>query len=302
MLKTNFKKSNINLFTIFNTQTGYSYIDSYKKKTEKILSEKRRRHQIYTLLDYLLQNITCFDFFSSDALKILIHAKYLSESCKKDVIETDFLLLSFFALDLDISKILNEYNLNQNEISNLISVANKFSPKNLEEKKNFYLNKIFNNKSFIQKSKYSHESHLFFEKVVENTIQRFKSPIITPEILFITLMEEKKIKSGKILQKIFNNQTEWYLLRYKLIKHLHNEELHIRNQVQKNEQYFAYLLKSELSENEFNRLIENESLSIAVSIFRNQIVNKVLSIDIFELLYKEINQSIKSVNKRNYSS
>jgi len=283
-------------------------IDLNQNKDQKIILEKRKRYQVYTLLDHLLTNLSYFDYFSSDAFKVLIYSKYLTEIAEKEIIDTEMLLFPFFGSELNISSFLKNSNLNEKEVGLFISSLQKLKKKSLNDKKDFYFKKF---SDFIKgvkplatkkKIKYSHEAILFFEKVSENAIYRFKTPIISPEIFFITLMEEKQTKGGKLIKKFFKNETEWYLLRYKLIKQLHSQELNVRNEVKKNEQYFAYLLKSSLSEYEFTRLIETNSLGFAVSLFRNTIISDLLSLDLLDILYKEINQSIKVTNKRRYSS
>jgi hypothetical protein len=57
-----------------------------------------------------------------------------------------------------------------------------------------------------------------------------------------------------------------------------------------------------LSEYEFTRLVETKSLAFAVSLFRNKIISDLLSLDLLDILSKEVNQSIKVTNKRKYSS
>ena len=283
-------------------------INLNQEKEQKVLLEKRKRYQVYTLLDHLLTNLSYFDYFSSDTFKILIYSKYLTEIAEKEIIDTEMLLMPFFSSELNISSFLKDSNLNEKEVGLFISSLQKLKKKTLTDKTDFYFKKIYNFILGIEKIstqtkiKYSHEAVLFFEKVSENAIYRFKTPIISPEIFFITLMEEKQTKAGKLIKKFFKNETEWYLLRYKLIKQLHSQELNVRNEVKKNEQYFAYLLKSHLSEYEFTRLIETNSLAFAVSLFRNTIVSDLLSLDLLDILYKEINQSIKVTNKRRYSS
>lgn len=92
-----------------------------------------------------------------------------------------------------------------------------------------FLNAVNKNSLVIS----SYEVHFLLEKAGENALFRFKTPIITPEILFITLMEEKNTKVGKILNKILKNSLDWYLIRYKLIKRIHNQEMNIRGEIEK---------------------------------------------------------------------
>ena len=65
-------------------------------RLEKINLEKRRRHQVYTTLDYLVSGVTYFDFFSTDAFEIAENSKYLGQICNKKQVTSEILLLSFF--------------------------------------------------------------------------------------------------------------------------------------------------------------------------------------------------------------
>jgi hypothetical protein len=159
------------------------------------------------------------------------------------------------------------------------------------------------NKEAINKNiSYSRQVNQIFLKSAELALTSFKSPIISSEIIFLTLMEEKGFNTFKVIKKIIGNDTEWYLLRYQLIKHLHTQEANIRSEISKNQQYFAYLLKTELGEIEFNKLLENKSLNEGVSIFRNTLVSESIKIDLLSLILNEVKKSIQITNTRKYSS
>ena len=51
--------------------------------SEKIKLEKRKRHQIYTTLNYLRPHKSKFDFFSHDALKILKLSKEITKNLNR---------------------------------------------------------------------------------------------------------------------------------------------------------------------------------------------------------------------------
>ena len=284
--------------------------DPESLSSEKILIEKRKRHQTYMALDYFLSALTYFDFFSLDTFNIVKNAKQLAQICNKTV-TSEFLILPFFTCCSEVSNVLTEFGINETSIENIvISLQEKKNESFLEKQKNAAFQLVRNFKEFFiiekinldQKIKYSHEVNQIFEKAAENALQRFKTPVITPEILFITMIEEKNSKVAKILKKFIKTDTEWYLLRYKLIKHIHNQESNIRGEVLKNQHFFAYLMKTELSESEFNKLVENENLSKGVSFFRNRIVSNILETNIFDELVNEILTSIKVNNKRSYST
>ena len=277
--------------------------------SDKIINEKRRRHQTYMALDYFLSAITYFDFFSADAFKVVKNAKYLAQICNKNV-TSELLLLPFFSYPSDVSKILGDFGITEEDIENRVASLQTKKKENFIQKQKNNLNQTLKNvKGFFiketlalnQKVKYSHEVNKIFEKAAENALVRFKTPVISPEILFITIIEEKNTKAAKIIKKFLKDDVEWYLLRYKLIKRIHNQESNIRSEVIKNQHYFAYLMKIQLTDFEFNKLIENEALAKGVSLFRNTLVSNILKLNIFEEISTEIYTSMKITNKRSYS-
>jgi hypothetical protein len=100
---------------------------------------------------------------------------------------------------------------------------------------------------------------------------------------------------------MLKNEANWYLVRYRLIKRLHSQEVLIRGEITKNQHYFAYLMKTRFSEFDFNKLIKNELLLTAVSFFRNFLVKDILKQNLFQTLGDDISNSIKINNKRKYS-
>ena len=261
-------------------------------------------------MDYVLSPVTYFDFFSSDAFRIVKHAKYFAQLCNKQV-TSDLLILPFFEYPSEVLTTFQEFGINNEAIEQFISSLQETKKENFFEQqkssvvsiwkeiKNFF---VLETLQLKQETEYSHEVNKIFEKAAENALTRFKTPVISPEILFVTILEEKTSKASKILRKFLNTDTEWYLLRYRLIKRIHYQESNIRGEVIKNQQYFAYLLKTQLSDIEFNKLIENERLQQGVSTFRNQLVAKILQTNIFEEISKEISTSIKIGSKRSYST
>ena len=284
--------------------------NSSLEDSQKILMEKRRRYQTYMALDYFLSAVTYFDFFSLDTFNIVKSAKYLAQICNKNV-TSELLLLPFFKYQSEVSIVLSEFGITETSIEDIVANLQERKKETFFEKQQTNYYKIIKKIKGVfvpeiltldQKIKYSHEVNQIFEKAAENALQRFKTPVITPEILFITIVEEKNNKASKILKKFIKTETEWYLFRYKLIKRIHNQESNIRGEVVKSQHFFAYLLKTQLSEVEFNKLIETENLSEGVSFFRNTLVSKILETNIFDELANEISTSIKTNNKRSYSS
>ena len=280
------------------------------ERAEKIKKEKRKRTQAYAALDYLASMTTYFDFFSADTFDIAIMSKKLSQIVKKKNVTTEYLLLAFFYLNVELKDVLEEFGITEELVKELM-----FPIKERKEE-NFLFSKFPNVKNWINDLKfyfseekikfnyklpYSYEVNLLFEKCAENALVRFKTPVITGEILLITLMESKNTKVAKIFKRCLNDETEWYVFRYRLMKRLYFEESAVREKVIKNQQYFAYLLKTQLHDNEFKRLMDN-NLQVGVSLFRDTLVTNVLKIDLYEKMYFDIRKSIKLKKQRKYSS
>lgn len=290
-----------------------TYCDVNKSKIEKIILEKRRRNQAYMTLDYILSLSTCFDFFSKDAFQIVLGAKYYGQICEKQVITPEFILLSLFNLEIKTRDSLIKYNLNASEISSFVLKLNGLT-KSSSTKFKAYLNNfltfftpsfLLKKVSFNKEIEFSYDLINLFEKATENAISRFKTPVVTSDILFITLMEERTSKVGKFLIKLLKTDANWYLLRYNLLKHIHYHESTIRSEISDNHQYFAYLLKTQLSDMEFDRLLEKEAVGDEIILFRNTLLTQVLQLNLYEFLNQDIKRSMKftrKISKRKYST
>jgi len=268
--------------------------------SKKVLLEKRKRHQAYITIDYLLGFLTYFDFFSNDTFQIVKNSIFFSKLLEKNTITSDVLLISLLDEKFELSKVLKEYNLSQESLLGIFS--NTDSKTGKKNSFSTFFSKKAKSEEFEQKEIiYSQEMNQLFEKIVENALYRFKTPVVTPDLLFITFMEEKTTKAGKLITKMLKNEANWYLVRYRLIKRLHSQEVLIRGEITKNQHYFAYLMKTRFSEFDFNKLIKNELLLTAVSFFRNFLVKDILKQNLFQTLGDEISHSIKINNKRKYS-
>jgi len=272
----------------------------------KMKQEKRRRHQLYSTFDFYLSSLSMFDFFSFDSFELLKDAYVLSKFANQEKIGTDFLLLAFFQKDSNLLKILKECSLDHLFVKELVKnlLPSKFHGSKEENEflsgylKHTFSEEIKDSTSFV----YSRELEDLFKKAAENALIRFKTPIISTEILFITLMEDKKNKGGKLIRNYFESKSEWFLLRYRLLKQLHSHESTIKGEVVKNQHYFAYLLKTKLKEPLFDKLIKQDKLGKAVNAFRNFVFKDILKINFLELLNQEIYQSIELNKNRKYSS
>jgi hypothetical protein len=275
-----------------------------KNYNKKILLEKRKRFQVYNALEHLLSFNTYFDYFSSDAFNIVKYSHILAQCYQANLVTSEYLLYPFFEIDSELPKILNDFGLTKQIALNFITLKKRNSVFSLKEKllqhfKLPFLVEKLNRNTFAE---FSGEVNQIFEKAAENARNRFKTPVITSEILLLTLMEQNKSTIGKYIAKAIPNRINWYLLRYKLLKRIHSSELSIRTQVSINQQHFAYLLKIQIPDVQFNRLIENEIISLGVLFFRNKLLTKVREISLESCLENEIFRSIKVTGTRKYTS
>lgn len=271
---------------------------------KKIAIEKRKRHQAYMALEYLKSHTKKFDFFSYDSIKIIKTANSLTKIFNQKKVTPEILLLAFFNEDLELIKILKKFNItfeileeylfhgykvNNNEKVNIFSSL----------KKNFSL--FFEKKVEWQETiELNYELKSLIEKAIENTY-RFKTPVITPELLFLTLLEEKTMAAGSLLKTFLKEDLEWTLLRYEILKKLHNQETIIQGNVSKNYRFFAYRLKIELNDPQFEKLLETKDFFKAVTKYRDLLILKILEINLFDLIEDDIKISLKINNKRFYS-
>jgi hypothetical protein len=291
---------------------SFSYIDPNLSLETKIEQEQRRRYQAYATLDYLLSVVSYFDFFSKDSFIIAKKAKELSQIFNKKSITSDLLLLPFFESNSQIKILLEKHGIQEQEVGEIISSANKIPNQSVRVKTVNWVKNLFiridipmlaERLIIPTETKYSYEIHQIFEKAAENAVLRFKTPVISSEILLITMLEAKKSKAGKLLKQLLGTESNWYMFRYSLMKRLHSQELAIRTDVPKNQQYFAYLLKTQLSESEFDMLMEKDCLLPGILLFRNHMVADLLQVDLQEHIKMDILGSIKSRSKkRTYAS
>ena len=174
--------------------------------SEKITLEKRKRHQIYTTLNYLRPHKSKFDFFSSDTMTILKLGRELTKKFQQEKLTPEILLLTFFNSESDLTDILRKYNISFAKIKRYIIYGHQLTDDILQEQfkqrqtkfgKLSFLKAVntiqttFKKKiSITSSSSYNYDVKIILDRAIENAY-RFKTPVITPEILFLTILEEK---------------------------------------------------------------------------------------------------------------
>ena len=293
-----------------------THIYSYPELSmeEKITNEKRRRNQLYNTLDYKLSLVSYFDFFSSDTFDIASNSAHLANLYNQDVVNTDMVLLAFFDEKTEFAEYLRSFGLNEEKMFESFKLLRlsprerkifSFLSENLHFKTLFIKVKDFLlpfQEKTIDNIEFSDEVYDLFEKCGENAFHRFKTLVITPEILLITLMEEANTRAAKLIHSVIADNTQWHILKYSLIKRIHFQEASLRSEVPQNQHYFAYLLKTQLTSTQFDLLINDEKLKEGVSIFRNLLVSSLLETNFFDLVAKDLYASLRLTSIRRYSS
>ena len=283
---------------------------------EKIELEKRKRNQAYISFDYQLNATTPLDFFSADALQALQTAKYIAYSKHEEKVRLNHFIITFCYINSDLLSLLNEFGICQQifaftknnketdtpnnsifDLNWLKSQSNLKSQKIKREILDFYL--LIQNEH-RQLPKFSDELAQFLEKANKNAIEKFKTPIVTLEILFFTLIEDNK-EFSSFLEKDLKTNLSFEFLKYRIYQRIHRQESTIREIIPPNYHYFAYLLKSQLTELQFDYLIDNEMLFQSILYFRNLLIAKTLENNIFPSLRVEIQESMHLTKFRKYS-
>ena len=267
--------------------------------------ENRRRLQVYSILDYYISPTTYFDFFTIDTLKVLVTAKILSFLLGKKIVTSDILLYSFFIQNLEIKTILKISGIKEKKIAYYLWTHWKKPITKKEKIKDFFYRikrffdlskfKIFRNnqlkmKKLHKKIDYSSEIYkLFFEAIIIAKT-RFNTPIISPEILLLVLIETKGSMSFKLFQKSIKNKKNRLNLRHKLIKKIYLSEKFIRYDLPPSILYFSYLFRSRLTERQFTKLLISNKLIYlyGVLLFRKKLIKQILSQNFLHSLKKKI--------------
>ena len=134
--------------------------------------------------------------------------------------------------------------------------------------------------------------NLLISKTINNSLVKFKNPIITTEIFFYTCLENK---INIHYNKIFNIQ----IIKYKLLQKIYIDNLNLKK-VNRNIQFFTILFKIQIPTLQFKKLYFNNNLNLVIFVFRNLLLNEI-KISKFKLENnKKITNLIFLTNKRIY--
>lgn len=280
------------------------YIDVTKSIEEKIEFEKRRRESFYTALDFYSNSYSIYDYFTVDALKIIEEAYVLTSFLKRKRIKTDCLFLAFCSHEGTVSAILKKYGITKKEIEKILSLS--VSVESTTIKENFFqriqkkgLGSLFNPSMPVFKEKEKIEFSKELERLLllasENAIFEYKTPIISTEILFLTLIDEKIRKNLNQIFSFFKEEDEfiWFSIRYELLVCLYHDEIAIRTQIPSNEYQYAYFFKANCSELFFKKMLVSQRLSAVMEQFREELFALFLPLNFYDLLKEDIQRTIR---------
>jgi len=146
-------------------------------------------------------------------------------------------------------------------------------------------------KPVIRDIPFSTELEEIFERL-DDELFVYKSPVISSETLFIAMMECRDSNAGKMIRNLCQSEMEWYVLRYRLMKRLHTQEVALRNEPL-NQRFFAYLLRIQLTDQYFNRMLNRGLLSLALPLYRTELILNSLNLSVSESLNQKLKEQVK---------
>lgn len=209
--------------------------------------EKRKQIQVSLVFNFLSSSLSYFDFSSFELLENFQHFNILQ---KKNSATDILLLICFFTqndnyfVDKSLKKFLIKYN--------KLTLEKPFQISLFE--------KIFLNKNYkISKKNFSNELKLFYKQSVNNAYLKYKSPIITSEIFLLTSITDNPILFKNLLKFFIKNKRQWFILKYKLIKHIYFENHYLNLYVKKNLWNYSYLLDKYNTKKKINNFLKNSN-------------------------------------------
>nr|QOU10640.1 ClpN [Poteriospumella lacustris] len=172
--------------------------------------------------------------------------------------------------------------------------------RSIKKKKSKLVSKYFAKLLSISKSlkqiTFSSGSFLFFEQAMKLANEKYKTPIITTDILTLLLLESSKVQS--VTNRIARMPSLLKEMKYILIRSLYDNELAIKDENDRNLYYFCYLLKIGSSEQFFHKVIQKEdliltgNLSLKAFSIRDFLVKKLIRIKFLKLIENEVIKSV----------
>lgn len=293
-------------------------IKIWKKSRDIYLIEKRKRNQIYVAMDYDFFSTTIGQFVSKDVLKILQCGKFVSYLLGKQIVTSEMLLYGFFDKKntslsaFKIGKITKE-----KIIQKLSEKLNPTSDLDIKIKQFFFypyhiylkylqnpIQKYFKENDIIS-TEFDEEiissTEIRFDSEIYDVLrfagkiakERFNTPIITQEILFIALLESVNSTAGKLLLKLIPTKESWLLLRYKFIQITKKIERIIDTFLPPGLLYYDFVLRTNMLRNDFDKLLLDPVFHLFFILkYRKKLLDRLLEIDFLEKIKKQTYYSL----------
>ncbi len=264
------------------------YNQAFKIKKYKKLSEIK-------IVDFFNSPTQPFDFLSKDLYVALSNSQKVSKLFSKKKISLKRMFMSIISCSDLVRSVFNDnFLFEENKKKNIFYAFLNF----IKKKKKFIK---FKTKLFLffnrKKEKGLAQQNICFSssalevilKSLENAKSRFYTPIVTPEIMFLTILEGKWKLSNKIKKKIKNN-ISLYSARQKLISKIYEDESIFKRSLDKQSMFFGYLLKKELRSCDYYKPEKNSffnNLKTKVFLFKKSLLERISKQNIFFELKKD---------------
>ncbi|RZL51154.1 MAG: hypothetical protein EOP00_00450 [Pedobacter sp.] len=268
---------------------------------KQIFQEKQRRNHVYSALNHYLSQATFYDFFSKDCFDVVVYARLLAIYLGVKKVTSEHILAGYFFGKQPLEKIFKEFELSGKDFIHEVPDPSEAKGPIISRNLSFLWNRCkkfaqYFRSFFLRKSKKinltevtdSYELSHLFRGAMKKARKNFKTPVITPELLMITMLDDRKCLANQFLHDIFESDGRFYLFRFKLIKRLYQEENFIKHKLTINELHYAYLLKTQLSGEEFQGVRESSASRFIIRYFRNRLIQKAIEMPLFYILKEEI--------------
>ena len=282
--------------------------------------EKRKQIQIYTLFTFLSSSLSYFDFSSFELMENFQEFTILKP--KNTISSFNDILLG---ICLFTQK--NNYFINKS-LKNFLIDSSKLAYKKKGVLSLF--EKIYFTKNYKECKKIlANEIKDFYEEAVKKSLVKYKTPVITSEIFFLTSISQNPIFFKNFLKFFIKNQKQWFLLKYKLVRHIYFENYFLNNSINKNLLNYTYLLdkysfikktkkigKNQIESNFFEQIFKimkkffrsKKKLTIikkdneSILKLRSLLFSSLLKSNFQKILEDDILLNVKDFSKRKYKS
>jgi hypothetical protein len=279
---------------------------------KKLLTEQRNSYKHQRSLEYILSATSYFDFFSHDAFFLVANAKQYADKFHLPFVHSDFLLsLIVTTSKKPIQKVLDQHEITRQSVLRRLATSTEYAPlfkgetlfKKLSRDKNFLDEMILSLESKVlnARSRYRdfiefrfpnlapyilrygevpyvplhYDTFFLFDKVIENALTKFSSPIITVEHILFAMVEEKNTRAGKILHSLIKDEADYYLLRLKLMTIINSELVAMRNRLPEDIQFYGYLALRTNSQRVFHNVFMTRYCEPEALLARKKIVHSL---------------------------